>query len=69
MERLMIENWKELGERDRTKELIKLKKEMKKELEKKISKLMEEIIDIDVEIGECEGYLRELDYIDGEYYE
>lgn len=69
MERLKIENWEKLNERERTRELIRVKKEIKKELEKKINELQEEISDIDVEIGECEGYLRELDYIDGEYDE
>ena len=54
------------NERERTRELIRVKKEIKEELEKKINELQEKIIDIDVEIGECEGYLAELNYIDGE---
>ena len=54
------------NERERTRELIRVKKEIKEELEKKINELQGKIIDIDIEIGECEGYLTELDYIDGE---
>ena len=57
------------NERERTRELIRVKKEIKEELEKKINELQEKIIDIDIEIGECEGYLIELDYVDGEYDE
>lgn len=44
--------------------------EVKEFLEHEYSEYMDYIVDIindcDIDIGECEGYLRELEYIDGE---
>ena len=38
------------------------------ETQAKIDNLYEDLWDVNVEIGECEGYIRELEYIDGERY-
>lgn len=35
--------------------------------EEKIDAILDELYDLDIEYGECEGYLIELDQIDGEY--
>lgn len=32
----------------------------------KIDNLYDDLWDVNIEIGECEGYIRELEYIDGE---
>ena len=32
-----------------------------------IDAILDELYDLDIEYGECEGYLIELDQIDGEY--
>lgn len=36
------------------------------EIHAKIDNLYDDLWDVNIEIGECEGYIRELQYIDGE---
>ena len=57
-----------MGEYNRTYKMIAELKERKIELIERINELHEELYSIDIEIGECEGYLAELRYIDGEDY-
>ena len=55
-----------MTERGRTYNIIEeLKKELKS-LEEKHSDILIRMYEIKIEIGECEGYLKELDHIDGE---
>lgn len=55
-----------MGNYERTYQRIAELKQRKKELQDKIEALMEELYNIEIGIGECEGYLAELRYIDGE---
>lgn len=55
-----------MGEYDKTYRRIGELKQLKKEVQDKIEMLMEELYNINIGIGECEGYLAELRYIDGE---
>ena len=57
-----------MGEYERTYKQIDELKRRKIELIERINELYEELYNIDIEIGECEGYLAELRYIDGEDY-
>ena len=57
-----------MGEYENTYTRIKELKKRKIELIERINELHEELYNIDIEIGECEGYLAELRYIDGEDY-
>lgn len=54
-----------MTERERTYKIIEeLKKELKS-LKEQEREILERMYEIKIEIGECEGYLKELDYIDG----
>lgn len=55
-----------MGEYKNTYTRIKELKKRKIELIEQINELHEELYGIDVEIGECEGYLAELRYMDGD---
>ena len=57
-----------MSEYKNTYQRIELLKIRKIELIEQINELHEELYNIDVEIGECEGYLAELRDIDGEAY-
>lgn len=57
-----------MGEYENTHKRIEMLKIRKIELIEQINELHEELYNIDVEIGECEGYLAELRDIDGEAY-
>ena len=57
-----------MGEYERTYKQIDELKKRKVELIERINELHEELYNIDIEIGECEGYLAELRYSDGEDY-
>ena len=55
-----------MGEYKNTYTRIKELKKRKIELIEQINELHEELYNVDVEIGECEGYLAELRYMDGD---
>ena len=55
-----------MGEYKNTYQRIDILKKRKIELIEQINELHEELYNIDIEIGECEGYLAELRDIDGE---
>ena len=55
-----------MGEYKNTYTRIKELKKRKIELIEEINELHEELYGIDLEIGECEGYLAELRYMDGD---
>ena len=55
-----------MGEYERTNKRIADLKKRKIELIEQINELHEELYGIDIEIGECEGYLAELRYMDGD---
>lgn len=55
-----------MDEYENTHKRIEMLKIRKIELIEQINELHEELYNIDVEIGECEGYLAELRDIDGE---
>lgn len=55
-----------MGEYKNTYTRIKELKKRKIELIEQINELHEELYGIDIEIGECEGYLAELRYMDGD---
>ena len=55
-----------MGEYQNTYQKIDILKRRKIELIEQINELHEELYNIDIEIGECEGYLAELRDIDGE---
>ena len=57
-----------MGEYKNTYQRIEMLKIRKIELIEQINELHEELYNIDIEIGECEGYLAELRNIDGEAY-
>ena len=57
-----------MGEYERTYKQIDELKKRRKEIMNAIGTLYDELHDVEVEIGECEGYLAELRYIDGEDY-
>ena len=57
-----------MGEYKNTYQRIEMLKIRKIELIDQINELHEELYNIDIEIGECEGYLAELRDIDGEAY-
>ena len=57
-----------MGEYKNTYQKIEMLKIRKSELIEQINELHEELYNIDIEIGECEGYLAELRDIDGEAY-
>ena len=57
-----------MGEYERTYNMMAELKKRKQEIVEAIETLYEELHDVNVEIGECEGYIRELQYIDGEDY-
>ena len=57
-----------MGEYKNTYQRIEMLKIRKIELIEQINELHEELYNIDIEIGECEGYLAELRDIDGEDY-
>ena len=57
-----------MGESKNTYQRIEMLKIRKIELIEQINELHEELYNIDIEIGECEGYLAELRDIDGEAY-
>ena len=57
-----------MGEYENTYQRIDILKRRKIELIEQINELHEELYNIDIEIGECEGYLAELRDIDGEAY-
>ena len=57
---------KPVGEYARTYERIRQLVERKNEIDKLVEELSMEKYDIDIAIGECEGYLAELREIDGE---
>ena len=57
-----------MGEYKNTYQRIEMLKIRKIELIEQINELLEELYNIDIEIGECEGYLAELRDIDGEAY-
>ena len=57
-----------MGEYENTYQRIDILKRRKIELIEQINELHEELYSIDIEIGECEGYLAELRDIDGEAY-
>ena len=57
-----------MGEYQNTYQKIDTLKRRKIELIEQINELHEELYSIDIEIGECEGYLAELRDIDGEAY-
>ena len=57
-----------MGEYKNTYQRIDILKRRKIELIEQINELHEELYNIDIEIGECEGYLAELRDIDGEAY-
>ena len=58
-----------MGEYNRTYKMIAELKERRKEIMNAIGTLYDELHDVEVEIGECEGYIRELERIDGEGYQ
>lgn len=66
--RLEERKYKTMGEYERTYKQIDELKKRKIELIKYINGLYEELYAIDIKIGECEGYIKELEYIDGEDY-
>lgn len=55
-----------MGEYKNTYTRIKELKKRKIELIEQINELHEELYNVDLEIGECEGYLAELRYMDGD---
>ena len=57
-----------MGEYKNTYQRIEMLKIRKIELIEQINELHEELYNIDIEIGECEGYLAELRDIDGDAY-
>ena len=57
-----------MGEYKNTYQRIEMLKIRKIELIEQINELHEELYNIDIEIGECEGYLAELRDVDGEAY-
>ena len=57
-----------MGEYKSTHQRIEMLKIRKIEVIEQINELHEELYNIDIEIGECEGYLAELRDIDGEAY-
>ena len=57
-----------MGEYKNTYQRIEMLKIRKIELIEQINELHEELYNIDIEIGEWEGYLAELRDIDGEAY-
>lgn len=57
-----------MGEYERTYKQIDELKKRKIELIEYINGLYAELYAIDIKIGECEGYIKELEYIDGEDY-
>ena len=57
-----------MGEYENTYQRIDILKRRKIELIEQINELHEELYNIDIEIGECEGYVAELKDIDGEAY-
>lgn len=57
-----------MDEYKNTYQRIEMLKIRKIELIEQINELHEELYNIDIEIGECEGYLAELRHIDGEAY-
>ena len=57
-----------MGEYKNTYQRIEMLKIRKIELIEQINELHEELYNIDIEIGECEGYLAKLRDIDGEAY-
>ena len=57
-----------MSEYKNTYQRIDILKRRKIELIEQINELHEELYNIDIEIGECEGYLAELRDIDGEAY-
>ena len=57
-----------MGEYKNTYQRIEMLKIRKIELIEQINELHEELYNIDIEIGECEGYLAELRDIDEEDY-
>ena len=57
-----------MGEYDRTYQRINELENEKHNIQAQIDALRERLYEINVEIGECEGYLAELRYIDGEDY-
>ena len=57
-----------MGEYKNIYQRIEMLKIRKIELIEQINELHEELYNIDIEIGECEGYLAELRDIDGEAY-
>ena len=57
-----------MGEYKNTYQRIEMLKIRKIELIEQINELHEELYNIDIEIGECEGYLADLRDIDGEAY-
>ena len=57
-----------MGEYKNTYQRIEMLKIRKIELIEQINELHEELYNIDIEIGECEGYLAELRDIDEEAY-
>ena len=57
-----------MSEYKNTYQRIEMLKIRKIELIEQINELHEELYNIDIEIGECEGYLAELKDIDGEAY-
>lgn len=57
-----------MGEYKNTYQRIDILNRRKIELIEQINELHEELYNIDIEIGECEGYLAELRDIDGEAY-
>ena len=57
-----------MGEYDRTYQRINELENEKHNIQAQIDALGERLYEINVEIGECEGYLAELRYIDGEDY-
>ena len=57
-----------MSEYKNTYQRIEMLKIRKIELIEQFNELHEELYNIDIEIGECEGYLAELRDIDGEAY-
>ena len=57
-----------MGEYKRTYKMIEELKARRKAIKEAIETLYDELHDVEVGIGECEGYLAELRYIDGEDY-
>lgn len=57
-----------MGEYERTYKAIADLEREKKAILEEIERLRERLWEVDVEIGECTGYLAELNSIDGEDY-